>query len=300
MTDKRILVLGGTGFVGHHLCRHLSQQGVQITVVTRSFPARTVQMLPGVSLVQADVFHPDALERLISEHDEVVNLVAILHGSARAFDRVHVELPRRIVLACQRTGVRRLVHVSALGANVLAASNYQKSKAAGEAVLQQAADEGFLDLTILRPSVIFGADDSFINLFAQLQKIFPVVPLAGANTQFQPVWVGDVVRAIGISLMHRQTIGQAYELCGAEVFTLKELVKIAANYIGRQRLVIDLPYAAGYLQALLMEIAPGKTLMSRDNLASMKVHNISQGGLNLSDLGIDSPKQIRDIFPSSR
>ncbi len=298
---QKILVLGGSGFVGHHVCALLSQQGCQVTVPTRRLPARSVQMLPGVSVVKANIHNAVALRQLMQGHDAVVNLVAILHGSAAEFEAVHVRLPSLIAQACEQTDVKRLVHISALGVEVDAPSLYQRSKARGEHVLREAAQRDGLALTLLRPSVIFGADDAFINLFARLQKIFPIMPLAGATAKFQPVWVGDVVQAIAYALAHRQTAGQVYEACGSEVFKLQELVQLAGRFVGHERRILPLPTAAAYLQALMMELAPGPTLMSRDNLASMEVDNIASGQCaGLDSLGVAKPKHLGDVFPAQR
>ena len=192
----KILILGGTGFVGRALCEALVEQGGHALTVPTRAPARhkPVAMLPGVTLVRADVHDPASLTRLLAGCDAVVNLVAILHGIEAAFQRVHVDLPTRLAHAMQGAGVRRLVHVSALGVPDASAgpapSRYLRSKAQGEHVLHQAAQAGHLDLTVLRPSVIFGAQDRFLNLFADLQTLFPVMPLGGADARFQPVWGG--------------------------------------------------------------------------------------------------------------
>jgi len=179
---KNILVLGGSGFVGRHVCEALNRAGVHITVPTRRLPARSVQMLPMVSVVQADVHDPAQLPALLPGHDAVINLIAILHGTQAQFDKAHVQLPALLAKACLAAGVNRLVHISALGADVNAPSMYQRSKAHGEQVLQEHVPQG-LALTVLRPSVIFGEDDAFINVFAKLQALAPVVPLAGAHTR---------------------------------------------------------------------------------------------------------------------
>jgi len=175
---------------------------------------------------------------------------------------------------------------------------YQRSKARGEAVLQAAG----LELTILRPSVIFGAEDKFLNLFADLQKIAPFVPLAGSKTPFQPVWVNDVAAAIVRCLENSDTVGQTYEACGPEVFTLGELVRHSGQWAGvnsgKGRPVIPLPCWLGWLQALGMEMLPGEPLMSRDNLASMQVGNVASGHLpGLQALGIQ-PAALSGVAPS--
>lgn len=289
---NKVLILGGTGFVGRHLCEQLNRLGVRMTVPTRRLVnARSVQMLPLVDVVQADVHDPATLARLLPGHDAVVNLVAVLHGNARRFERVHVDLPRHLAQAMAASGVRRLVHVSALGASADGPSLYQASKARGEAVLQAAG----LDLTVLRPSVIFGAEDRFLNLFAQLQGVLPVVPLAGADTRFQPVWVGDVAQAIVRCLQQPATVGQTIEVAGPDVLTLADLVRLAGRLSGHPRPVFGLPTALAYFQALAMEWLPGEPLMSTDNLRSMEVDNVAGGVLpGLPSLGI-TPQPVEAI-----
>ena len=313
---NRILVLGGTGFVGRHLLEKAGQLQCRVTVPTRRLEnAKAVQSLPWVDPIEADIHNAAILTRLASGHDAVVNLVAILHGSQAAFTNVHVDLVQKLVRACQASGVRRVIHISALGAATDAPSMYQRSKAQGEAVLAASA----LDVTILRPSVIFGAGDRFLNLFAKLQSIFPVMPLAGAATRFQPVWVEDVAQAIVNALRLRANVGathahglldrsqgsavpalntSVYEACGPDVFTLRELVQLAGRLSGHPRPVFALPMALGRLQARLMELGPGQPLMSRDNLDSMKTDNLASGRLpGLQELGV-SPSALDAIAPS--
>jgi NADH dehydrogenase len=146
--------------------------------------------------------------------------------------------------------------------------------------------------------VIFAEDDAFMQLFARLQSIAPVVPLAGADTRFQPVWVQDVAQAIVYALMHRETIGRVYELAGLDIYTLKQLVEHAGAWSGHPRLVFGLPQPLAYLQAWMMEMMPGAPLMSRDNLASMQVDNVSSGKLpGLAELGVINPASIQSVFP---
>ncbi|MFM7026977.1 MAG: complex I NDUFA9 subunit family protein [Limnohabitans sp.] len=298
-TPQRILVLGGSGFVGRHVCEQLVRAGHRLTVPTRrARHAAAVQSLPGLTVLETPDLDTSSLTRLITGHDAVVNLIAVLHGNAARFEQVHVQLPGRIASAMQAAGVRRLVHVSALGADAQGPSMYQRSKARGEAVLQAAG----LDLTVLRPSVIFGAEDRFLNLFAALQQVFPVMPLAGSGTKFQPVWVVDVAAAIVRCLHQRQTIGQTIEACGPETFTLGELVQRSGQWAGvnggQGRPVIPLPRWIGWLQALGMEMLPGEPLMSRDNLASMKVGNVASGQWpGLQALGI-TPVALSGVAPT--
>jgi NADH dehydrogenase len=291
---KKILVLGGTGFVGRHVCEKASLLNCRLTVPTRRPDSgKSVLPLPWVDVAVADVHDEAALTALVRGHDAVINLVAILHGNQDAFTHVHVTLPQKLVRACQATGVRRVVHVSALGAAASAPSMYQRSKAQGEAALLGSG----LDLSILRPSVIFGAGDQFMNLFARLQSVFPVMPLAGAHTRFQPVWVEDVAQALVQLLLHPHA-PPVLEAVGPDVFTLKQLVQLAGQVSGHERLVVGMPMALGRIQARMMELAPGIPLMSRDNLDSMQVDNIATPGVpGLQVIGIQ-PSALAAIAPS--
>ncbi len=297
MTPQRIAVLGGTGFVGSALCERLVRagQGGGVIVVPTRRPqhAKKIRLLPTVEVRVADLHDDRALTRVVAGCDAVVNLVAILHGREADFERVHVALPRRLAAACVATGVKRVVHVSALGADANAPSMYLRSKAGGEAALRNAA----LDLTLLRPSVIFGAEDRFLNVFAKLQSIFPMVPLGGASARFQPVWIDDVAEALVRCLERRETIGQTIEAAGPEVFTLAELVRLAGRWSGHERPVLPLPMGLTRLQALAMEMLPGVPLMSRDNVDSMQVPNVATGTLpGLDSLGI-TPTALGAIGP---
>ena len=295
---RRVIVLGGTGFVGRHVCEKLQRDGWAITVPTRrALNAAAVQHLPRLTVVEAQVHDEAALTRLLTGHDAVVNLIAILHGTEASFARAHVDLPTTLARACHAGGVRRLVQVSALGADLDGPSMYQRSKARGEEVLRAAG----LDLSILRPSVIFGDGDRFLNLFARLQAVAPVMPLAGARTRFQPVWVEDVAEAVLACLrdthLPRSSIGQTFECAGPEVLTLAELVQLAGRLGSHQRPVIPLPAAIGRLQAMAMEWLPGEPLMSRDNVDSMAVDNVATGQWpGLSSLGI-VPSSVHAIAP---
>jgi NADH dehydrogenase len=294
---QRTLVLGGTGFVGRAVCEKLfegSPQGVIVVPTRRPRHADAVRPLPTVLPLVADVHDDAVLARLLDGCDAVVNLVAILHGSRAEFERVHLALPQRLARACRAAGVRRLVHVSALGVGPGAPSNYLRSKTEGETVLQAAG----LALTLLRPSVIFGAQDRFLNLFARLQALAPLMPLAGGDARFQPVWVDDVAQAIVNALAQPASIGQTYECAGPGVYTLSELVHLAGRWSGHERPQFPLPMALGRLQALAMELAPGQPLMSRDNLDSMRVPNVASGRLpGLEALGI-TPTALEAVAPA--
>ncbi len=310
----KIIVLGGSGFIGRHLCEKLAAAGHSLTVPTRRVDsAKHLQMLPGLTLLPCNVHDAAQLAQAVAGHDVLVNLVAILHGNEQRFEQVHVVLPRKIVAACQAAGVPRIVHVSALGVAPDAPSMYLRSKARGEAVL---ADSG-LDIALLRPSLVFGAEDKLLNVFASLQKLAPLVPLAGAGTQFQPVWVEDVAQALEVlvteynyqkdSSLCYVPLGQqsktpsnvtVFEACGPNMLTLRQLFAIAGQCVGAQRPIVPLPMPLARAQAWVMEHLPGEPLMSRDNLDSMRAPNIASGNFpGLSALGI-TPSSLYAIAPT--
>jgi len=293
---RRVAVLGGSGFVGRALCERLSASSASLRIVVptrRLQHARPLWPLPALDVLQADVHDERELTQVLAGCDAVVNLVAILHGSADEFERVHVALPRRLAQACAAAGVRRVVHLSALGVASAAPSHYLATKAAGEAVLQQAP----LALTLLRPAVMFGAEDHFMNLFARLQAVLPLMPLACAGAGFQPVWVDDVAAAIVACLLRPESAGEVYECAGPRVYTLSRLVHLAGQWSGHDRPQLRLPLWAGQLQALALELLPGPPLMSRDNLKSMQVPNIPSGQRpGLDALGI-RPTALEAVAP---
>jgi NADH dehydrogenase len=268
MKVENVLIVGGSGFLGRHLAAELARRALRVTIPTRRRErAKHLIVLPTVDVVEADVNAPGVLERLAKGRDAVINLVGILHGN---FERAHVELPRAIVAACRAGGVPRLLHVSALSAGPDAPSEYLRSKARGEEVVLGAAA---LDVTVFRPSVVFGPEDRFLNTFASLARYLPVLALACAQARFQPVYVGDVARAMAQALEKPEAHGKRYELCGPREYTLKALVEYACAATGRHRLVLGLPPSLSYLQARLLEWSPGP-LMTRDNYRSMQVPNV--------------------------
>jgi uncharacterized protein YbjT (DUF2867 family) len=274
MTVSRVLILGGTGFVGRHVCEALQRLGIAMTVPTRHpSSARRLAHLPLVTTVVANVNAPDALMQLVPGHDAVVNLVAILHGSRAAFERVHLTLAQRLAAACGAAGVRRVVHVSALGAHAHAPSNYQRSKAAGEEALRRGAKDHGWQLTVLRPSVIFGADDALLNQFALLQRWLPLLPLAGGNTRFQPVWVQDVAEAV-TRLLRQPEVTPLVDAVGPETLTLAQLARVAGRASGHPRMVWPLPRWVGHAQAAMLAPLPGPPLISHDNVRSLAQDNV--------------------------
>jgi len=280
---ENFLVVGGSGFVGRHLIAALAARGASVTVPTRRRErAKHLILLPTVDVVEVERLDSRSLTKLAAGRDAVVNLAGVLHSPrARrgdegpnhygpAFAQTHVELAQAVVGACRAAGVRRLLHLSALGADPKAPSEYLRSKGIGEnAVL--AADD--LEVTAFRPSVIFGPEDRFLNLFARLAAFLPLLVLGSPAARFQPVYVGDVVNAMLGALENRESPGKRYDLCGPKEYTLRQLVELACAITGRRRLVLGLPDGLSYLQAWMMEFLPVK-LLSRDNYYSMQVPSV--------------------------
>jgi len=290
MRYEDILVLGGGGFVGRHLVAALVAQGARVTVPARRRErAKHLLPLPTVEVVECDVNRRGTLSALIAGRDAVVNLVGILHGPG--FARAHVELPRALVAACREHGVRRLLHMSALGAALEAPSEYLRTKGAGEQAVLGAED---LDSTVFRPSVIFGPEDEFLNMFAGLARLSPVLPLPNANARFQPIYVRDVAQVMVEALGNSKSFGQSYDLCGPKVYTLRELVETVCRLTGRRRLLLGLPHALATLQAWLLELAPGEPLMTRDNLRSMQVPSVCDCSL---PFGV-APRALEALAPA--
>jgi len=298
----RILILGGTGFIGRHLAARLAAGGHRLLVPTRRFAhGRDLLVLPTVTLVQADVHDDATLDRLMAQCSTVINLVGVLHGGrgrpyGAGFAREHVQLPGRVAQACRRNGVRRLLHVSALGADAHGPSMYLRSKGDGEAALTaplQGWDGGW---TIFRPSVVFGPDDNFTRLFARLARVLPMLPLAGARSRIQPVYVRDVAAAIANVLDHSGARGRTYALCGPQVFALGEIARLCAAWSGHPRSVTSLPMSVGKVQAGFFELLPGTPLMSRDNLDSLTVDSVC-GEAMAPELGV-VPTALEAVAPA--
>jgi len=272
MEIKNVCVIGGSGFVGGHIVHQLSAKGIRVRVPTRNRERhKSLIVLPTVDVVQADIHDPATLNRLLGGMDAVINLVGILHetGGGNDFERVHTDLPRKVVEAAQGSGVGRLLHMSALHASPSGPSKYLRSKGEAETLVRQSG----LEWTMFRPSVIFGLGDSFLNLFAGLVRSLPVLMLAKPKARFQPVFVEDVARAFVQSLTDPRTIGQSYDLCGPRVYTLREIVEYVGRLTGHHRPVIGLGEGLSYMQAAMMELLPVK-LMTRDNLDSMKIDSV--------------------------
>jgi uncharacterized protein YbjT (DUF2867 family) len=299
MKYRFVLVLGGSGFIGSHLISKINDTGRRVIVATRHYEhAKHLAVFPAIDdIVETNIHDETALSRLMIGMDAVVNLVGTLHSKrgqpyGPQFAQAHVELPRKIVAACRARSVRRYLHMSALGASSGGPSMYLRSKGDGE---QAAMSDRYLDVTIFRPSVVFGEEDRFLNTFAALQKKLPVIPLARPDAKFQPIHVQDVAQAFVNALENDHSIGHRYELAGPDVFTLRELVRLAGYYSGHPRPIVGLPNGLARLQAWIFEHLSHEPMLSRDNLDSMKIDSVASGPVS-PDLGI-TPASLESVAP---
>lgn len=290
---KKIVILGGSGFVGTHLCNALHRHGYTTKVLTRRISTcRSLAVLPSVEIVVNNRFDQTALRELFRGSDVVINLIGILNErghSGKGFYYAHTEIAQNVLRASQEAGVRRLLHMSALNANPDAPSYYLRSKGQAENYLLTFAGSR-TDVTLFCPSVIFGPGDSFINRFASLLKISPVLPLACPEARFAPVFVGDVVNCMLNSIHDSNTFHKKIECCGPRIYTLRQIVEWVAKLLTLRRLIIGLPLWASRLQASLLEYVPGKPF-SLDNFRSLQVDSICQHGTPCST-------SIESVVPS--
>ncbi len=295
MEKGSIVVLGGSGFVGRSIVARLAARGHRVVVPTRRRePAKKLILLPTVDVIEANVHDLPTLAGLLDGAAAVINLVGILNeGAGSTFASAHSGLAGTVVAACRKSGVSRLIHMSALHADPAGPSAYQRSKGEAEAVVAASG----LRWTIIRPSVIFGRDDSFLNLFARLVRVLPVVALAGAGARFAPVHVGDVAHCFVQAVDDDLTQHARYDLCGPKVYTLAELVRYVGELSGAVRPIVPLGPRFSRLQATMLEFLPGR-LMSRDNLLSMQRDSVCSGpfpavfGITPSALEAIAPEYI--------
>lgn len=277
MTIKKVLLLGGSGFVGTAVANHLANLDITVTVPSRRRERhKALIALPNVDMIEADINDPVQLQQLMVGQDAVINLVGILHSNdlklpyGRRFAEAHVELPKKIVAAARATGIKRLLHMSALKASPDAPSEYLRSKADGEAVVTASG----LDFTVFRPSVIFGVGDSFLSTFAKLLRLLPRFYVGYGHAKFQPVHVADVAEVIVRSLLDSSAVGQTYELVGPKVYTLRQIIEYVNELTGTHRKIGDLPEFWALVQAGFLSLMP-KPLLSPDNLRSMEIDSVA-------------------------
>ena len=311
LSPKLVTVFGGAGFLGRYVVRALAKRGYRVRVATRR-PNLAWQVVPfgvvgQIHAVQANLRYPDSVERAVTGSYGVVNLVGILQESGRqGFDVVHAEGAGLVAEAAVKAGAERLIHVSALGADAESESGYARSKALGETNVLGA----FPGAAVLRPSVLFGPGDQFFNRFAGLARMLPVLPLAGAETRFQPVYAADVSETIGRAMDGAVAGGRVYELGGPQIRSLREIVAYILEVTERRRLILGLPLPAARLQAMVLEILdtlslgllPNSLKLNRDQITLLQRHNVvseaaTAEGRTLQGIGI-TPTAYQAIVPS--
>ena len=292
-----VCVLGGTGFIGRAIAARLAREGIATRIPTRNRQrSRRLLVLPGLELIQADVHDPEQLTRLIAGCDAVINLIGILNEQAHdgsGFRHAHVELAEKLMAACRKTGVSRLIQMSALKANAeRGASHYLATKGQAEQVIESQAGER-IQYTIFRPSIVFGPEDSFFNRFARILRMTPVLPMPQLNARFAPVYVGDVAEVFVRALTDSRSHGRTYELCGPDIYTLEEILRRICLELGIRRAILRLPAFLGRFQAWVGEyIIPGKPF-SRDNFRSLSVASVCREN-GFGEFGIE-PKRMWPI-----
>ncbi len=300
MNIKKVCVIGGTGFVGHHLISKLANAGIACRIpARRPHRYRNLEVQQGCELTTLGKFDIESLKSHFSGCDAVINLLGILNESRScSFEEIHVEAPGKIMEAALQSDVKRLLHMSALNADETdGASNYLKSKGKGEN-LMLSPNTGSLKVTTFRPSVIFGDNDSFINRFSQLLMIPGPLPLACADAKFSPVYVGDVTAAFLQALTDASTFGKSYELCGPRTLTLREIVEYIAQIKDVHKSVIGLGDGMSRLQAKILGVMPGKPF-TMDNYNSLQqpsvcTHNgLQQLGIKATDMDAIVPQMLR-------
>jgi len=282
-----ITVFGGTGFLGRHVVRALARAGYRVRVAVR-YPNQGFFLLPmghvgQIALVKCNVRNPEQVAAAVHGATGVVNLTGVLFSRGRQnFTAVHVEGAATIAAAARGAGAASLVHISAIGADGDAKSNYAASKGEGERRVREA----FPDATILRPSLVFGPEDDFFNRFAALARVLPILPLiGGGHTKFQPVFVGDVAAAVLSALSDTSTRGQTYELGGPTVYTFKELMQLILRATCRRRLLLPVPFSIATLQAFFLQFLP-KPLLTPDQVTLLQSDNVVSASNTLASLGI--------------
>jgi len=277
---RKALLLGGSGFIGKQLAFALANQGWKVTVPSRR-PHRNRSLLvhPNISLLQADIIDPGGLKELCDGHQAVINLVGILHERRKGdFRRFHVEFIKSVVEACSQSGIKRLLHVSALGADQATGSSlYLRSKGEAENLLHTFGQRG-LQVTSFQPSVVFGKEDEFINRFAGILRWYAgYFPLACADSKLAPVYVGDLVERIVSAIDNKDSFSRRYQVCGPEVFTLRQILELIIETLQLPVRVMPLGKRLSQLQALVLQNLPGK-LFTMDNYRSLQTDNICTDG----------------------
>ncbi|HEX3755616.1 MAG TPA: complex I NDUFA9 subunit family protein [Rhizomicrobium sp.] len=298
MKNQLVTVFGGSGFLGRHTVQALAKAGWRIKVASRhpnsGFFLRPLGTVGQIDFVKADISDPEEIAKTLTGAAAVVNLCGILFEKGQSFDDVQAQGAQNIARAAAAAGVSRLVHVSAIGADANSDSDYAASKGRGEAAVQ----EVFPSAVILRPSIVFGPEDSFFNRFADLARYLPALPLVGGGkTRFQPVFVGDVAAAIVKALADEAIHGRVYELGGPTIYSFRQLMQIVLKAIDRRRALVSVPFPLASWKAFFLQLMPNP-LLTPDQVRLLKRDNVvSNTALGLSDLGI-VPTSVEAVVPS--
>jgi uncharacterized protein YbjT (DUF2867 family) len=298
MQAKQITVFGGSGFVGRHAVRALAKAGWRIKVATRhpnrAFFLRPMGQVGQIGFVKCDIADPDQVAAALRGSEAALSLPGILFQRGQSFEDVHVTGAGHVADAAARLGLKHLVHVSAIGADSESQSRYAQSKAEGENRVRAA----FPAAVILRPSIVFGPEDRFFNMFSSLARFSPALPLiGGGHTRFQPVFVGDVAAAIMASLEQPAAQGRTFELGGPAIYNFKQLLEIVLKETGRKRLLVPLPFALASLKAFFLQFAPNP-LLTPDQVKLLRYDNVvSPTAAKLADLGIQ-PTTVEAEVPT--
>ena len=299
MATRVVTVFGGSGFIGRYVVKRLAQQGWFVRVAVRR-PSRAAFLQPlgdvgQITPLRAPLQDEGAVRDVLEGAEAAINLVGVLFERGKqSFKAVHLDGARRVAEAAAAAGVRHLVQVSAIGAEAAGEAKYARTKGAAE----QAVLQAFPTAVVMRPSIVFGPEDEFFNLFASLAQLSPVLPLiGGGRTRFQPVYVGDVADAVVKALTDPACAGKTYELGGPRIYSFKELLELMLSEIGRRRLLLPLPFWAATLEATVLERLPAP-LLTRDQVKLLRRDNVvGADALTLADLGIE-PTAAEVILPT--
>jgi len=295
-----VTVFGGTGFIGRQVVRALAKRGYRVRAASRNegtgYRLRMLGDVGQIEMAQANVRNRESVKRALEGAEAVVNLVGVLYeGGRQRFQSLHAEGARTIAECAAAQGVSRFIQVSAIGADANSASSYARSKAEGEAVVRAAVPTA----TVIRPSIVFGPEDAFFNRFGQMAALSPVLPMVGADTKFQPIFVGDLAAAIGNAVT--EPAGQIYEVGGPTVYTFRELMELIKHETGRNSVLLPIPFPIagligklGDIQARLM--AP---VLTSDQVELLKTDNVPAEGMpGLRELGVESPAPVEAVIPT--
>jgi len=277
LRNKKILILGGSGFVGKYIIDHLLQNGCRVIVLTRNsnkIKASKVSGDPGqLEIVSGNIFEDGLLELLIQNKFAVINLCGVLFEKQKnEFDVIHHFLPDMISKLCKKNKVNKFVHISALGVSKSSSSSYSRTKALGDLKVTK----NFKNSTILRPSIIYGAGDNFFGLFSKISKFIPFIPIIGPNTKFQPIYVDDVARAVIKVLNNINKTNKIYNLCGPKIYSFYELIQMLLSNLDRKRVLIKVNPKLMMLPSLIIQNFPNPPF-TYDQMKLLQNDNISDG-----------------------